>query len=158
MSRHPQWESRLSALVAKRMNAPYVPSRHDCLLWPADVAKAVTGTDHARGHRGKYKSTATGYRYLREKLGHDTPESLLDSLFDEKPVGFAGRGDLVLAEDGIPAVCMGAFALSVGQEGNHEGLVRVPREQWIKAWAVGEHHSGELKLSKKRRAPSQKRS
>jgi hypothetical protein len=133
--RRPDWEARLSALVEKRKSAPYTPSRHDCLLWPADAVKAVTGKDFGCGHRGKYKSTASGYRHLREKLGHDSPESLLDSLFDEKPIGFAGRGDLVLADDGIPAICMGAFALSVGE--GAVGLVRVPRETWIKAWTVG---------------------
>ena len=115
------------------MSAPYDPSRHDCLMWPADVAKAVTGKDPARGHRGKYKSTATGYRYLREQMGYETPEALLDSLFPQKPVGFAHRGDLVLATDGIPALCLGAFALSVSEE---HGLVRVPRSDWVRAWAL----------------------
>ena len=136
MARHPQWEARLTALVAEKRFAPYAYGHHDCMLWPAAVAKAVTGKDHGRGHRGKYKSAASASRYLRS-LGHDTPESYLDSLFDEKPVGFAQRGDLVLAADGIPAVCMGGFGLSVGQEGNTEGLVRVPRSDWVKAWRVG---------------------
>jgi hypothetical protein len=36
-------------------------------------------------------------------------------------------------------LCMGAFALSVAE--GTTGMVRVPREQWVKAWAVGEHHS-----------------
>ena len=39
---------------------------------------------------------------------------------------------------------MGDFALSVGQDGDTEGLVRVPREQWVKAWSLGDHHSGDL--------------
>jgi hypothetical protein len=138
--RHPQWETRLVEFIAAVRDKPYEYGQHDCLLFAANVAKAVTGKDHGRGHRGKYNSAASASRYLRS-LGHDNPESLLDSLFDEKPVGFAGRGDIVLASDGIPAVCMGAFALSVGQEGNRHGLVGVPRSDWIKAWAVGDHHS-----------------
>lgn len=141
-SRHAQWEARLSAFVAKNMTRSYAWGRWDCLLFAADAVKAVTGKDHGRGHRGKYKSHAGAYRHLKD-MGFSSPEELLDSLFDEKPVGFAGRGDLVMANDGIPALCMGAFALSVGQEGNHEGLVRVPREQWVKAWAVGDHFGGE---------------
>ena len=132
--RHPQWEARVNALINRRKQTPYTPARHDCLFWPADVVKAVTGKDFGRGHRGKYKSTATGYRYLKEAFGVETPEALLDSLFDEKPVGFAGRGDIVLAADGIPAVCMGAFAFSVGEA---SGLIGVPRPQWVKAWNVG---------------------
>ena len=137
MKRLPDWEQRLADLVQKNRKRPYEPSRHDCLLWPAEVVKAVTGKDYGRGHRGKYKSMAGAYRYLRHTLGHDTAESYLDSLFDEKPVGFAQRGDLVMGSDGIPAVCVGAFALSVGQEGNTEGLVKVPRSDWVKAWRIG---------------------
>lgn len=135
MSRHPQWEARLIALVSKRIATPYSWGRHDCMTWSADVAKAVTGKDHARGHRGKYDSFASAYAYLK-RLGHDSPEAMLDSLFDQKSVGFAQRGDLVMADNGIPMVCMGAFAFSVGSEGNHEGLVKIPRAQWTKAWAL----------------------
>lgn len=136
MSRHPQWERRLTALVQRKMRSPYVWGSHDCLIWSADVAKAITGKDHARGHRSKYRSHASAYVYLKRKFGVDSAEALLDNLFDEKPASFAHRGDLVLADDGIPAVCMGAFALSVGSEGNHEGLVKVPRSAWVKAWAL----------------------
>lgn len=134
--RRPDWESRLIALVEQNRSRAHEYGRWDCLLMAADVAKAVTGKDHGRGHRGKYRSTLSAERYLRS-LGFDSPEAMLDSLFEEKPVGFAQRGDLVLASDGIPALCMGEFALSVGQEGGDEGMVRVPRSDWVKAWRVG---------------------
>lgn len=139
--RHPLWEQRLVGLIEKSRERPYAYGRHDCLLWPAAAVKAVTGKDHGRGHRGKYRSAASASRYLRS-LGFDSPEQFLDSLFDEKPIGFAQRGDLVLGSDGIPAVCIGDVALSVGD--GSAGLVRVPRAQWVKAWAVGDHHSGEM--------------
>jgi hypothetical protein len=140
MNRHPQWEQRLVELVEKRRFTPYEWGRHDCLLFAGEVVKAITGKDHARKHRGKYKSHASAYSYLKS-IGHDSAESFLDGMFDEKPVGFAQRGDIVMEADGIPMLCMGAYALSVGQEGNTEGLVGVPRERWVKAWAVGDHHS-----------------
>lgn len=162
--RLPDWDQRLAALVERNRSRPYAYGSHDCLLWAAAVVKAVTGKDHGRGHRGKYKSAAGAARHLR-KLGFDSPEALLDSLFDRKPAGFAQRGDLVTASDGIPAVCMGAVALSVGQDrlttspassgspgAGVAGLVPVPREQWVKAWAVGDHHSGKLKPPRKPKA------
>lgn len=134
--RRADWEARLIAFVEKNRSRPHAYGRWDCLLMAADAVKAVTGKDHGRGHRGKYRSAASSVRYLKS-LGFKSPEAMLDSLFEEKPAGFAQRGDIVLARDGIPALCMGEFALSVGQEGNEEGLVRVERSEWVKAWRVG---------------------
>lgn len=134
MSRHPKWDARLAECVSRCRRKPYTPSHHDCLLWPAEAVKAVTGKDHGRGHRGKYKSTATAYRYL-QSLGFKSPEAYLDSLFETKPVGFAQRGDLVLVhtESGDnPGVCMGSFVLVAGET----ELLRAPRALWLKAWAV----------------------
>jgi len=159
MSRHPQWEERLSAFIAANLTRPHDYAKGwDCLLGlSAGAARAVTGKDYARGHRGKYKSHASAYRYLK-KLGFESPEQFLDDLFDQKPVGFAGRGDLVLcdlseieAENSpagpVPGVCLGSFALCIVAEheasGPGSGLVSVPRgDKWLKAWAVGDHHSG----------------
>lgn len=134
--RRSDWEQRLNDYLAGAMREPHSFGKHDCLLFSAGVVKAVTGKDHGRGHRGKYDSALSGAKYLKH-LGFDSPAAMIDSILDEKPVGFAQRGDLVLASDGIPAVCMGDFALSVGQKGDDEGLVRVPRSDWVKAWKVG---------------------
>jgi hypothetical protein len=154
MERHPQWEQRLHEFVSANIDRPHVWGRHDCLLFSAGVAKAITGKDHAKGHRGKYKSFASAYAYLRTEFGVDSPEALLDKMFDEKRVGFAGRGDIVLCRvdavagaggepvpGEVPGLCLGSFALIAGEN----KLERVPRgDRWLKAWAVGEHHSGDV--------------
>ncbi len=152
--RHKQWEQRLHDMVKAHRDKPYRWGEHDCLIFSANVAKAVTGHDPARGHRRKYRSHASAYSYLRKTFAVDSPEALLDTLFTQKAVGFAQRGDIVLChldqvpgssdDDPVPGqapgLCMGAFALVAGGE----GLQRVPRgDRWLKAWAVGEHHSGE---------------
>lgn len=152
LTRRPDWEPRLIAAVEKYREQPYAYGRHDCLLWAANAVKAVTGKDFGRGHRGKYRSAASASRYLRQAFGADSPEALLDSLFETKPIGFVQRGDLVIASDGIPAVCVGEFALSPGAEGNREGLVRVRRAEWKKAWAVGEQHADVPRRRKRRKA------
>lgn len=133
-ARLPAWEARLAAFVADNLRRPYRYGSFDCLLMPAAAVRAVTGKDHGRGHRGKYKNAAGAARYLRG-LGFASPEELLDRLFDEKPVGFAQRGDLVLCRTDSgdnPGVCLGGFALAAGAD----GLIRVPRDRWLKAWAV----------------------
>jgi hypothetical protein len=140
MNRHPQWDQRLVELVNKRGFMSHDWGQHDCLLWPAAAVEAVTGEDFGAAHRGKYMSFASAYSYLK-KLGFESAEQLLDSLFDVKPAAFAQRGDLVMADDGIPAVCVGAVALAIGQQGETQGLYGVARDRWVKAWAVGDHHS-----------------
>ena len=149
-SRLHDWEQRLRAVVDENLRRPYEFGKWDCLLWPAAAVKAVTGRDFGAGHRGKYRSQASAYRYLM-KLGFQSPSDLLDGLFERKLPAFAGRGDIVLCHtwDGQenPGVVVGHFALVVGEielpDGSRfSGLIGVARENWLAAWAVGEHHSG----------------
>lgn len=146
--RRHDWEQRLSALIAKNLARPHAYGSWDCLLWPAEAVKAVTGRDFGRGHRGKYRSHAGAYRHLRA-IGFDSAEALLDSLFAEKPIGYAQRADLVLVEmpdsaapglvgARVPAVCIGAEALAIFEDAaGNSGLARFPRVLWRKAWSVG---------------------
>lgn len=142
MKRRKDWEQRLSAYFAAVHEKPHKYGHHDCLLHPANAVKAITGHDYGRGHRGKYKDPASAVLYLRS-IGFDNPEAMLASLLEEKPVGFAQRGDLVLVPGNetlgwaIPGVCDGAVALVVADNGEREGLFRIPREQWLKAWKIG---------------------
>jgi hypothetical protein len=153
MMRHPQWEQRLHEYIRDNIERGHAWGWHDCLLHVAAATEAVTGHDPALGHKGEYDSRAKAYRYLRQKFKVDSPEQLLDMLFAQKLVGFAQRGDIVLCHlDGVeldeggepvpgdvPGVCLGSFAMVVGEE----GMIRIPRgERWLKAWAVGDHHSG----------------
>jgi hypothetical protein len=140
MSRRPDWEDRLVGFLAKALVRPYKPGDFDCLLFPAGSVKAVTGHDHGRGHRGKYSTPEGAARYLR-KLGAATPEEYLDTLFPERPIGFTMRGDLVLVDiegQRYPGVCIGSDALVIAatEGGGADHLHRIPRELWIRAWAI----------------------
>jgi hypothetical protein len=156
MQRHPQWEARLQKALSAMNGKPYAWGEHDCLMLCAQVAKAVTGKDHARGHRGKYQSHASAYSYLKRTFDVESAEALLDKLFARKKVGFAGVGDLVLCRvdalagaggeptpGDVPGVVVGPG--DVAMVAGESGLERVPRgDRWLKAWAVGDHHSGEV--------------
>lgn len=140
MRRLSDWGPRLGAIVRENAARPHEYGRWDCLLWPAAAVEAIIGRDFGRGHRGKYDSLAKAYRHLQD-MGFASAEALLDSLFDERPVGFARRGDLALCRTpsgNNPGVVIGSDALVVGEQGEAVGLVRVPRRDWAKAWAVGE--------------------
>ena len=140
--RLPDWEDRLSALVAENMDRPFEWGRHDCALWATGAAAELTGEDRAAIYRGAY-STRNGSAKALRQHGKGTLLRTLDSLYPRKAVWKAGRGDLVWFTGSV-GVCMGAFALFVGEERiaekagavMREGLVQVPRALWTKAWAV----------------------
>jgi hypothetical protein len=135
MVRRSDWAERLSAYLAAVAKKPHAYGKHDCLIFVAGAVKAQTGTDFARGHRGKYRSAASAARYLKG-LGFESAAAMVAARLPEKPIGFAQRGDIVADADGIPGVCIGGEAVFVGMTEGREGLVRAPRAAWSKAWAV----------------------
>lgn len=134
MTRLADWEERLSAYIASAADRPHVYGEHDCFLHCMAAVEAVTGEDHAAPFRGRYANAAEGAALLRED-GTGTLLRFLDKRFARKPIGKAGRGDIVMVGKSI-GVCMGAQAVFVGEEGEREGLVTIPRGQWGRAWAV----------------------
>jgi hypothetical protein len=141
MTRLPDWEARLSAYLAEARSLPHAYGSHDCALHGANVVRAITGIDHGAPFRGRY-STARGALKVLRSIGAGTLEATFDAHLPVIPVAFAGRGDLVMAEESI-GVCIGGDALFVGAEGEQEGLVRLPRRNrvtgaplWQKAWRV----------------------
>ena len=70
--RRPDWENRLADYLISVRERPHVYGKHDCMLLVAGAVRAVTGKDHARGHRGKYKTGKGAARYLK-RLGFSSP-------------------------------------------------------------------------------------
>ena len=132
--RLPEWEQRLGDYLAEVRDTPFAYGVHDCALHGGNVVLAITGVDHAEPFRARYATALGAARALRT-IGAGSLEATFDSHLQEKPVAFAARGDLVMAGDAI-GVCIGGDALFVGQEGQFDGLVRLPRSAWTKAWKV----------------------
>lgn len=138
-NRKPNWEDRLVAFAKATEGRPYKYGSWDCMLMSAAGAQAITGKDYGRGHRGKYKTGAGAVLHLK-KLGFSSPAEMIDSLFEQKPIGFAQRGDVVLCKTDNgdnPGICLGDFVLLIGED----GPIKAGRELWLKAWAVGEQHA-----------------
>lgn len=134
--RKADWEARLNAFVEQVRERRHAYGAHDCMLFAAGAVQAQTGRDLARGHRRKYKDKLSAARHLKS-LGFASLDEMIDSLLDAKPIGFAQRGDIILTDDGYPGVVFdGDTALVVVAEGA-DGLLRVPRAEWIKAWRCG---------------------
>ena len=138
MMRVSTWERRLGDYLASRRALPFAYGSNDCAMFAAGAVEALTGQDPAAAFRGAYRSAAGSVRALRG-IGEGTLEATIDAIFPAIAVGKIGRGDLVWNGEAV-VVCIGAVALFVGQHGEvdalHDGLVRVPRAEWVKGWRV----------------------
>lgn len=130
LERASNWDQRLSDYIASKREAPFVYGENDCCMFAAGAVMAITGIDPVAEFRGKYRSLAGSVRALKE-IGSGDLESTMDSKFQEIPIGMAQRGDIAFF-DGSLGVVMDGYAWFVSDD----GLERVPRSMWDKAWSV----------------------
>lgn len=134
VARLPDWEARLGAFLRENRKRPFEWGKFDCALFAASAAQAVIGEDRAADFREQYRDREGAARALRE-IGEGTLLATYQARFDEKPVKFARRGDLVWDGERI-GVCNGDHALFVGQEGEREGLIRFDMRDMKRAFDV----------------------
>lgn len=129
--RKSDWQSLLSAYLAAKRDEPFVYGVNDCCMFSAGAVEAITGINPMEEFIGKYKSAASSVRALKD-IGAGDLEKTLDGKFEECPIGFAQTGDLAF-HDGCVGVVLGSDAVFVSED----GLYRIDRSQWSKAWMVG---------------------
>lgn len=138
LRRHAAWRARLAAEMDRQRRIPFAWGRHDCAIgFAAAIVEAVTGTDLARGFRGKYRGPTAALRLLRTR-GAATLEDFAAQLLPEIHPIDAQVGDLgIVLSDGPVAegFCMvDTSGLVVLTEDGHG---RRPRTDMIRAFAVG---------------------
>lgn len=131
LTRLDKWEDRLSQYISSVRDTPFVWGAHDCCIFAADAIQAMTGIDLMPEERGCYDSS-TSAMLLLKRQGFASAEQKLDSLLEVIPIGRAHRGDIALAYDNAGVVA-GDFAWMI----DDDGLVRIPRAEWSRAWKVG---------------------
>ncbi|NJQ19566.1 hypothetical protein HCO69_07955 [Pantoea sp. LS15] len=95
--KHPDWHNRLIAVIRAAEKRPFLWGEHDCCLFAADCAEAMTGENFADGWRGTYDSeTGAKIALLR---GGGSLEKVLAKYLDEVPVKMAQRGDIAVVEN-----------------------------------------------------------
>lgn len=140
MTRRSTWENDLAAYIASVRSTPFSFGHHDCGLFAAGAVLAMTGDDPGAPFRGRY-STELGCAKALKRFGAGDLKSTLDALFEQIPIGKIGRGDLVWNGEAV-GVGMAGYALFVGRaetvEGEQvaEGLIRIPRAEWVGGWRV----------------------
>lgn len=124
------WETRLSQHIEAHRTAAFEWGRCDCCTFSMGAVEAITGVDQMSEFRGKYSSELGSVRALK-RFGAGSLESTLDHKFAPIPVGRARRGDLAFFA-GCVGVVTGDFAWFMAED----GLEKVPRTMWDKAWSV----------------------
>lgn len=95
--KHPDWHNRLIAVIRAAEKRPFLWGEHDCCLFAADCAEAMTGENFADGWRGTYDSETGAKKALLH--GGGSLEKVLAKYLDEVPVKMAQRGDIAVVEN-----------------------------------------------------------
>ncbi|HAS1199301.1 TPA: hypothetical protein I3816_004044 [Enterobacter cloacae] len=95
--KHPDWHNRLIAVIRAAEKRPFLWGEHDCCLFAADCAEAMTGENFADGWRGTYDSETGAKKALLR--GGGSLEKILGKYLDEVPVKMAQRGDIAVVEN-----------------------------------------------------------
>lgn len=95
--KHPDWHNRLIAVIRAAEKRPFLWGEHDCCLFAADCAEAMTGENFADGWRGTYDSETRAKKALLR--GGGSLEKVLAKYLDEVPVKMAQRGDIAVVEN-----------------------------------------------------------
>jgi hypothetical protein len=133
LRRFPDWPKRLAEAVEAARARPFAWGSHDCLLFAADVVRAMTGKDLAAHGRGQYDSDVSALRLIHNYGGMVPLVS--KSLGDPVPVLRAHRGDVVMYRSELGpslGVCLGAQCAFTGPT----GLVFKQRKECELAWRV----------------------
>lgn len=114
--KHPDWHNRLITVIRAAEKRPFLWGVHDCCLFAADCAEAMSGVNYAADWRGTYDSETGAKKALLR--GGGSLEKVLANNLDEVPVKLAQRGDIAVVEN-AGARCAGVI---------YSGAVWVPGE------------------------------
>lgn len=137
IARYPDWPKRLREFMDSRATQPFSYGANDCCLFACDAVKAITGVDPAREFRG-YIGKEEAEAVLGEHGGVDgIAERVTAQLgFQEIPVSFLQRGDLVICLSTEPTLCV--IDLNGKPCGPGEsGATWYPRGYMRRGWRVG---------------------
>ncbi|WP_320746055.1 DUF6950 family protein [Enterobacter roggenkampii] len=130
--KHPDWHNRLIAVIRAAEKRPFLWGEHDCCLFAADCAEAMTGDNFADGWRGTYDSETGAKKALL--LGGGSLEKVLAKYLDEVPVKMAQRGDIAVVEN-AGTRCAGVIYGGAVWVPGETGLVCL-RIKPLSAWRV----------------------
>lgn len=114
------WEERLVRYIEHSRAIPFRWGEHDCATFAAGAVAAITGTDHFESFRGKYADEESAASIVAERAEGEYERLITGILGEPKPIGSAGRGDIVLSlRYRLPTlgVCLGEQSAFVTKKG-----------------------------------------
>ncbi|HIC7932362.1 TPA: DUF6950 family protein [Enterobacter hormaechei] len=130
--KHPDWHNRLIAVIRAAEKRPFLWGEHDCCLFAADCAEAMTGDNFADGWRGTYDCETGAKKALLR--GGGSLENVLAKYLDEVPVKMAQRGDIAVVENAVTR-CAGVIYGGAVWVPGENGLVCLKTKP-LSAWRV----------------------
>lgn len=134
IKRTDDWLIRLHEAVEAQRHDQFAWGERDCALFAADCVLAMTGTDPAKGFRGRYK-TSQGAALALKRAGHMTLADMASSVLTGIPVALASTGDVAAWEDDGNLV-LGVFIGERVMGRMTHGLGTVDRSVVTMAWRV----------------------
>ncbi len=133
MTRKENWPSILADQIEGARERPFCFGVHDCFLFAANVALAMTGADPAAGIRGTYDDERSALRAIA-RFG-SFASAVIHCYGEPIDTRLAGRGDVAMvmrAGRESLAVCAGRQACGPGEF----GIEWAPISEAILAWRV----------------------
>jgi hypothetical protein len=142
MKRLPDWEERLTAVLAKSFDRKFEWGQFDCCLFVCECIEAMTGVDLSMGLRGTYSDKIGAHLAIKRISGGDLGAlaQMMAAMFEieEIQTALACPGDIALMNGlgGLSlGVCVGEKVLSPSYVPG-EGLAHDEIENCLRAWKI----------------------
>ena len=139
--RKPGWDAAMISVLEEHLAQPHTWGISDCLIVPADICRAMTGSNPFPNRMRRYR-TESGALKLLLKLGFRDVEDALKAAFPTRPLAQARRGDCGVVEgwiDGrsvLSTVIIIGGGKAIGRDLNNQRIT-VPALSLRSAFEVG---------------------
>jgi hypothetical protein len=138
MPRSHDWPERLHRIIESAAELSFEWGRFDCALHVCNCIRALIDVDPAADYRGKYSDAAGAAKIYGESFEQFIAATCAKLNFEEVPVTFARRGDVVFLDNDSPQGAIGVVSTDgrFASCASDKGLVLLPIQRWKRAWKV----------------------
>jgi hypothetical protein len=139
VTRRPDWEARLAAVLADARGKPFRTAHHDCGTFAADAITAMTGRDPLAGLRERYRTEAAAPEFAGWSPVVLIRALAADLAWQRVPWRQARRGDLAVIRGADGAACAAIVDLSGRRlaAAGPAGLAHFPFDRAVACWRIG---------------------